>query len=438
MFDLAESDLVQHKVRAWHQRFGDIFYTKIGGTDYVWLSNIYSSRPSLPLAQDVASAGRRQLFMAYGPQWRQLRKHSHALLNLKAAEKYQHIQDFESKQVMRDLLERPDMFYDINRRYSASVIMLLCYGYRISSFEDPLIKKIYTVLNNLTEITAPGAHAVDSFPSLAVLPQFLLGNWYTYAREVHNHDRKVYMELWEQLKKEVDEGKAADCFCRDFYLSDPAENGIDNLLAAYTCGGLVEAGSETTATTLNNWMLAMTCFPEALKKAQAEVDSVVGSERLPTFSDEPNLPYVRAMIKEVMRWRPVNKFGMFHATSEDDWYEGYFIPKGTTAPLPAANYVNCPDPYDRDHFTYGAGRRVCPGIHVAERSLFINIARVIWGFDIGKRRSATGEEIEPTTKMVPGFLSVPLPFECTIKPRSMRQAQKIRDEFAKAEKDGVR
>lgn len=346
MLDLADSDLVQHKVRAWHQQFGDIFYTKIGGTDYVWLSspkvvrglmdkrsNIYSSRPPLPLAQDVASAGRRQLFMAYGPRWRQLRKHSHALLNQKSAEKYQPIQDFESKQVLRDLLERPEKFYEIHRRYSASVIMLICYGYRIPSFQDPLIRKIYSVLDNLTQMTAPGAYAVDSFPSLAGLPECLLGNWYTHAKKVHDHDSKVYMELWERLKKEADEGKAVDCFCRNFYLGDPAKSGIDDLLAAYTCGGLVEAGSETTATTLNNWLLAMTLFPEALREAQAEVDRVVGSERLPSFSDEADLPYVRAMVKELMRWRPVNKFGMFHATSEDDWYEGYFIPKGTVAVL---------------------------------------------------------------------------------------------------------
>ncbi|KAM0812515.1 putative Cytochrome P450 [Seiridium cardinale] len=478
LLDLAESDEVQHKVRKWHQQFGDIFYTKIGGSDYVWLSspaivrdlmdkksNIYSSRPPLPLAQDVASAGRRQLFMAYGPQWRQLRKHGHALLNTNAAIKYQPIQDFESKQVLRDLLDRPDKFYNINRRYSASVIMLVAYGYRIPTFDDPLIKKIYTVLDNLTAMTAPGAHAVDSFPSLAALPEFLLGNWYTHAKKIFEHDSKIYMELWNRLKKEVDSGSARDSFCKDFYLNDPAKNGIDDLLAAYTCGGLVEAGSETTATTLNNWILAMTLFPESAKIAQEEVDRVIGSDRLPTWEDEKQLPYVRAMIKEVLRWRPVNKFGMFHATSEEDWYDGYFIPKGTIVvlnwwaihrdpklfenpdnfdptrylnkPNPAADYINIANPYERDHFTYGAGRRVCPGVHVAERSLFINIVRVLWGFNISKSREADGTPIEPTTKMVPGFLTVPLPFECTIKPRSAKHEKVIRGAFEEAEAQGI-
>jgi cytochrome P450 len=80
-------------------------------------------------------------------------------------------------------------------------------------------------------------------------------------------------------------------------------------------------------------MLAMVLFPEAARTAQEEIDRIIGSNRLPTFEDESDLPYVRALVKEVLRWRPVNKFGMMHATSEDDWYGEFFIPKGTVAVL---------------------------------------------------------------------------------------------------------
>ena len=296
-------------------------------------SAIYSSRAPAPLAQDVASGGKRQLFMPYGPQWRQLRKSSHALLNSKAAVKYQPIQDFESKQLMNDFLNTPERFYEHNRRYASSVIMQVTYGYRLPTWEHPLVKRIFTVIDNLTEMTAPGAHVVDSFPSLASWPQWLLGNWRDFGRKVFDHDSKVYMELWNELKQEVNSGTAQECFVRDFYLNDPEAQGIDDLLAAYTCGGLVEAGSETTATTLNNFMLAMTLHPEAAKKAQEEIDKIVGSHRLPSWQDEKDLPYARALVKELLRWRAVNKFGMPHYTSEDDWYEGYFIPKGSVVML---------------------------------------------------------------------------------------------------------
>lgn len=346
MFDLADTELVRDKAIAWRKQYGDIFYTKIGGADYVWLSSpkvvkdlmdkkssVYSSRAPAPLAQDVASAGRRQLFMPYGPRWRSIRKHSHDLLNLRTSVKYQPVQDFESKALLQELIESPDDFISINRRYSASVIMLVTYGYRIPSWNDPLIKRIYGVLDRFTEMTAPGAHAIDSFPSLASLPQWLLGNWRSHGEKVFEQDSQVYLDLWNRLKRETDAGTARDCFTKTFYLNDPAKSGIDDLAAAYTCGGLIEAGSETTGTTLNNFILCMVLFPEVQKKAQEELDRKVGSDRLPTWKDEESLPYVRGLIKEVLRWRPVNKFGMPHATSEDDWYEGYFIPKGSVAVL---------------------------------------------------------------------------------------------------------
>ncbi|GFN18415.1 cytochrome P450 [Aspergillus tubingensis] len=116
-------------------------------------------------------------------------------------------------------------------------------------------------------------------------------------------------------------------------LPEGSRAGIDNLAAAYTCGGLVEAGSETTATTLNNWLLAMALNPAVVQRAQQELDQVVGRDRLPGWEDEPNLPYVRAIIKEALRWRPVNKFGMMHATSDDDWYDGYFTLNGSVVIL---------------------------------------------------------------------------------------------------------
>ncbi|KAF5519594.1 Cytochrome P450 monooxygenase atE [Colletotrichum aenigma] len=389
---------VREKVRNWHQTYGDVFYTKVGATDYVWLSSpkavkdlmdkksaIYSSRPHSPLAQDVASGGSRQLFMAYGQDWRNLRKHSHSLLNLNATKKYQSTQELESRVLLQDLLNQPDQYYTINRRYSTSVILLATYGYRIPSFQDPLITKIFTVLEHLSVMMAPGAFAVEVLPALARLPERFFGNWRTWGRNAFAHDSKVYLELWQTLKQTTDDGSARDCFCKDFYLGDPRKNGIDDLLAAYTCGGLVEAGAETTATTINNWTLAMILFPDAMRKGQEELDRVVGSGRLPNWDDEKNLPYIRAMIKETLRWRPVNKFGMYHASTEDDWYDGFFIPKGSTVvlnwwaiqrdsgrfeqpdifeparflghPLTAAEYMNAPDPYDRDHFSYGAGRQ---------------------------------------------------------------------------------
>jgi cytochrome P450 len=104
---------------------------------------------------------------------------------------------------------------------------------------------------------------------------------------------------------------------------------------------MIEAGSETTSQALNNTIVGLLQNPEAVKKAHEELDRVVGTDRTPTFDDEDNLPYVRAIIKvpysnqsipnmqETLRWRTVNKMGQNHFVIQDDWYEGYFIPKNT-------------------------------------------------------------------------------------------------------------
>src|SRR3984957_17212101 len=88
-------------------------------------------------------------------------------------------------------------------------------------------------------------------------------------------------------------------------------------------------GADTTSAMMAWWMLAMGAYPETQARAQAELDAVVGRARLPTFADYPYLPYVRAMVKEVLRCRPVGPMGIPHVSTEDDWYEGMFIPKGT-------------------------------------------------------------------------------------------------------------
>jgi hypothetical protein len=106
-------------------------------------------------------------------------------------------------------------------------------------------------------------------------------------------------------------------------------------------------------------------------------------------------------------------------------------------PLSAAEYINVNDPYQRDHFTYGAGRRVCPGVHVAERSLFINIVRTLWGFNIEKSRDKAGNVVEPETEMAPGFLSVPKPFKAHITVRSPQHEKVIREAYEEAQAKGI-
>ena len=84
-------------------------------------------------------------------------------------------------------------------------------------------------------------------------------------------------------------------------------------------------------------------------------------------------------------------------------------------PLSAAESISASDPEKRDHYGYGGGRRVCTGLHVAEKSLFLNIARLLWGFDVLPAVDESGNEVLPDPTLngcYPGAMSVPAPFDC--------------------------
>ena len=164
----------------------------------------------------------------------------------------------------------------------------------------------------------------------------------------------------------------------------------------------------------------MVAHPEAQRLAQAELDTVVGRSRTPTFSDAPNLPYIQAMVKETLRWRPVLPFSLPHTTTEDDMYNGMFIPKGTIC---LTNLWQChhdPSTYGDDaasfrperfldahgnmisgpvetreegHSSYGFGRRTCVGRHVANDSLFVFIATTLWAATLERVRDQDGKEV---------------------------------------------
>ena len=73
----------------------------------------------------------------------------------------------------------------------------------------------------------------------------------------------------------------------------------------------------------------MANYPEVQKRAQAELDTIVGTGRLPTLDDEKSLPYISALIKECLRWKSVTPLGVAHLSIEEDEYKGYRIPKGS-------------------------------------------------------------------------------------------------------------
>ena len=134
---------------------------------------------------------------------------------------------------------------------------------------------------------------------------------------------------------------------------------------------------------LKTFFLAMSLHTDVQKKAQAELDAVVGRDRLPDLGDREKLPYMNAIFKEILRWRPIGPSGLPHAAIDDDEYGGYFVPKGAIM-LPNIWSMNMdpdvfdhPETFDPQRYvddpnlplhTFGFGRRSVPSLLLAVKS----------------------------------------------------------------------
>lgn len=406
------------------------------------------------------------LVMPYGEKWRKHRKLLHSGLMQKAAHSYKPIQQLESQRLVWDLVERPEEFIEAVDRYAASVVLMLAYGRRVDSLGDPLVHQVvdrnkfmasinvYVPLIVIANIS-PGRYLAESIPALKYVPS-AIAPWKAEVMRMADVGFRLFWDQCRIVRKKMLDGKAPNCFAAHIW-SIRDEYELTDREIAFNTGSLFGAGSDTSAATIQSFILAMTVFgKEVLPKAWEELDRVVGSDRSPTWSDEVSLPYVRAIIKETMRWRPVAVLGgQPHASIKDDTYNGYFIPKGATMlgnlwaihqnPLdfPQPDYFR-PEryldgslshyPQTQGHSSFGWGRRVCPGQLVAEQGLFITISRILWGFKISPAiDEKTGKEITPDiNNYSDGFNSKPLPFKCKIEPRGDKYLQIMKQEYEEA------
>jgi cytochrome P450 len=429
--------------------------------------NIYSSREQLPAATWLLSDNLRPLFWPYGETQRQGRKLMHQLCQPSVAVTYQPVQELESLRMLDDLIRKPEGYEDWFMRYSAGLIFRIGFG-KVINLDTPVLKRIFGVVHTVERVASPGAYLVDTFPSLMHLPDWLA----PFKRELkglHAEELDVFRSLLNDTKTAMEKDNAAECW-EKMYLEHKDEYRLSEDEAAYVVGTLFEAGAGTTSAAMMSLMLAFTLYPEELKKLQAELDEVVGDSRLPNFDDIPNLPRTRAVVKEVLRWRPVTAGGLPHMCTKDDTYT---LPNGETVFIPAGTNIHPnqwaihrdPDLYpDADSFrperwleegwptykeplsafpniqhfsSFGFGRRICPGMHIAERSLYILTARIAWACTWRKKRAEGGKEIEPPLyDYVDGFNVQPKWFPFHLEARSKEKVDIVksaREEAARSD-----
>ena len=222
---------------------------------------------------------------------------------------------------------------------------------------------------------------------------------------------------------------------------------------------------------IHNLILYLAATPEAQEQAHEELDRVVGSSRPPRFEDIPNLPYIRACVKEILRLCPVPTWAIKHFSDAEVVYKEHRIPKGTvllanTSAMhydearypepyhfkperylqhqrPSAEYAAMGDPYQRDHFTFGGGRRMCPASRLAENTLDITAANMLWAFELRPptENGADGTEKTGTIDVSENAFQAsafrgPKPFRVRFVPRRAGTEELVRVQWEEAQAKG--
>ncbi|EUC28729.1 hypothetical protein COCCADRAFT_108388 [Bipolaris zeicola 26-R-13] len=368
-------------------------------------------------------------------EWVHLARKMYATrINLGGANNYIPYQEFESLHLLHKLKSEPDNFQGLVTHYATSIASAIVYGRRIPSADDSGIKTLIEVRPN--------------FGTTALSGKLQLADWYPILRPLFH----VLPKALNPIKRKVEELEEME-----------TQMWIHHTTVARV---LIDSGNPNAMNTPAAFVKAMALYPDVQAKAQEEIDRVIGSKRMPTWSDREHLPYMRAVLEENLRWLPVTLIGppMPHALSKDESYEGYFLPAG-------AAIVNCigtvnhaenrwknprefdpsrhqadetlnevfginPDTTKRPHTTFGVGRRICPGFHIAQRTLFIGMARILWAFRIQPKLDAAGKPIPiDRDAIIPALVTGPKLFQCNIEPRDPDRVLMFEDAWESSQKE---
>ncbi|KAG6812184.1 hypothetical protein H0H92_003989 [Tricholoma furcatifolium] len=430
---------------------GSVSYLNVLGQPFIVLNSVesavelldkrgvnYSGRPRFPLTEVQAL-----VFLNYGDDFRVHRK---MLQKYYAKDKIlPHRQTLvrEARLLVQNLASKPGNRDMILLRFSTAMIIAVSYGHQITADDDPYLKVADDVCRlAVPTITPPEGSVVDILPWLQYFPSWFPGTYHVNrAKGARKYVRSLYEYPYNDVKRQMENGTAKPSFLAT-QLEELQSGEIDPGVTIEHIQGASAityvAGAETTSSTLSIFIFAMLLYPEYQIKAQEEIDRVIGPGRLPEFSDRESLPYVECLLQETQRWHPTVPMGVPHYSMEDDVYNGMFIPKGSIV-IANARGMSLDESVYHEPFTFnperflpkplgrgephppasfGFGRRICPGRHLADDSLWIAMATILTTLSISKVIGADGKEITPELKFSLGVTSQPRPFEADIHPRN--------------------
>ncbi|KAI5115858.1 hypothetical protein M0805_003824 [Coniferiporia weirii] len=442
------------EARGWAEQYGPLTFFKALGKPYLLVNSYdaayelldnrghnYSSRPENTVLE-LGGWHRLLTFVPYGDDHRKSRQMLHRFFGQSSVTSFHELQTQTTHRFLFGLLKGSDDFNSPDRE----AIMRIAYGHKVLDRNDPHIELVDKALRAVSE--GENLSLIDVLPWLRYLPGWFPGTSHELIKKGRVLSQAMMDEPHEMAKRLILEGSAKPSMTSKLIEANSTNDGIivDEEIIIKSTSIAYAAGADTTVSALSTFCLAMVLYPDVQRRAQEELNRVIGKDNLPSMEDKPNLPYINAICSETLRWQPVTPLGVAHCATEDDVYNGYFIPSGTTVlpnvwamqrdpkeyPEPEKfipeRWLSLDDkkePLDVRKTAFGFGRRICSGRHFADNAIYIAVASILAAFDIGKALAADGTLITPAVEYTPSFISHPKPFKCKITPRSDKIAHII-------------
>ncbi|KNZ76528.1 O-methylsterigmatocystin oxidoreductase [Termitomyces sp. J132] len=402
------------------------------------------------------------LFTKYGKDFRlQRRMIQQHFTNAKRSHHHP-VQTREARVLAQNLLRMPGNWEKCLLRFSTSIISQVSYGHQIVSEDDQYFKISQECCQKANELGPLGITPIDILPLLRFCPSWFPGTYFSnVARNSFHTFQRLREYPYNQMVEMISKGTAQASFLysllENLDTKGPEAAATINQIQA-TSAIIHVGGTDTTSGMLAFFILAMVLYPECQMRAQKEIETIIGPNRLPEFYDRSNLRYLECVVQEVMRYANSGQSNIFapHKVMEDDIYRGMLIPKGSIIianiramtlneaiyqdpfTFDPTRYLPAPagkgEPYSTSNF--GFGRRICPGRFLSDDNLWMSIATMLATVNFSKALDEDGKDIIPdattvysgVTKLVFYFIHIPgvtiilnshpKSFKCCIKARN--------------------
>ncbi|KAG8924631.1 hypothetical protein FRC00_004905, partial [Tulasnella sp. 408] len=337
------------KYLEWGKQYGPVTWAVVPGRKFVILNTYaamselldkrgsnYIDRPVGVMVNKLIgtnfTTGRRQ----GDAIWRKHRKFLRQALSMDTVKReYSELFISSATRYLHAVLLNPEDFLPRLKRILGETITELTYG----ALQDEDGTDYVTEHNEnfrYSKIAAMG-YLVDLLPLLRFVPAWFPGAQFRRdAMKWRRHCAMLRKKMVDGVERRMAAKEGRPCYVSNI-LEDlheqKAAKGVDireDMQAIHDSGfSFYQAGSDTTETTLENFLLAMSLYPDVQARANEEINQFFAEGKSPNFDSQDQMPYMRAIVLESLRWNLPVSFGVPHKSREDDFYAGYFIPKGT-------------------------------------------------------------------------------------------------------------